>query len=81
MIRGITSQVIRTPPAKKQQVATSDGHWRFASPVIEWPEVQPFAYRVPNPTRNPPTTIRMNPLSVRSEWKLKNSVGWRPVKS
>src|SRR4026209_2245990 len=42
-IWGSKIQVIKSPPAKKQQVATSEGHWRFDIPMIEWLEVQPPA--------------------------------------
>src|SRR5687768_2446602 len=76
--QGRKTQVIRSPPARKQPVAIIDGHWRFDIPMIECPEVQPPAYRVPKPTRNPPTTTKMNPLRVRSAPKLKISAGWRP---
>ena len=38
----------------KAIVATSDGHCRLLNPMIACPLVQPPAYRVPKPTRNPP---------------------------
>ena len=45
-------------------VATKEGHCKSLSPIIACPEVHPPAYRVPNPTRNPPPTIMINPRSV-----------------
>lgn len=60
------NQVITSPPIIKQQVATNDGHCRVDKPIMECPEVQPLAYRVPNPTRNPPMIIKTNPRRVNS---------------
>jgi len=48
--------------------------------MIAWPEVQPLAYRVPKPIINPPITIKIKPLSVRSDEKLKTSTGINPEK-
>jgi hypothetical protein len=48
--------------------------------MIAWPEVQPLAYRVPNPIINPPITIKIKPLSVKSDEKLKTSTGIKPEK-
>lgn len=56
-------------------VATNDGHCKLLSPIMECPEVQPPAYLVPNPTKNPPMTSMMNPLSVNKDEKLKISGG------
>ena len=38
---------------KKPITATSDGSCKLLRPVIACPEVQPPAYRVPNPIMNP----------------------------
>lgn len=59
----------------KQIVATREGHCKLLKPIIEWPEVQPPAYLVPNPTKNPPKTIIMNPRNVNRASKLNNSEG------
>src|ERR1700704_5755524 len=61
---GNSKYVVARPPAKNPQTATSDASWRSARPAIAWPEVQPPAYAVPKPTRNPPTTIETNPRTV-----------------
>ena len=42
------------PPMKKQIVAIKLEICRLDMPIIECPEVQPSAYRVPKPTRIPP---------------------------
>ena len=47
-------------------VATNEGHCKLDKPIIECPEVQPLAQRVPKPTKNPPNTIKMKPLKVKS---------------
>ena len=44
------------------------------------PEVQPPAYEVPKPARNPPTTTAKNPDSVRSARQQNNSCGATPKK-
>ena len=66
---------IKRPPAIKQMVATSDENCRLLKPIMECPEVHPFAYRVPKPTRNPPSTSNINPLKVNKDVKLKISGG------
>ena len=43
--------------------------------MIAWPDVQPPAYRAPKPTRNPPITINMKPLTVNNDDQLKISAG------
>ncbi len=53
-----------TPPAIKLPVATNDGTWREDKPRIEWPDVHPPAYRVPNPINTPPPTASRNPRRV-----------------
>ncbi len=71
----------KSPPIKKQIVATSEGHCKFEMPIIEWPEVQPLAQRVPKPTKKPPKTMKTKPLNVKSWSNEKMSAGNRPVKS
>ena len=44
-------------------------------PMMEWPLVQPPAYRVPKPTKNPPNMIIIKPLIVKIEDQLKISLG------
>src|SRR5262249_7157600 len=61
---GSIKLAIIIPPTIKKIVATSDDHCILDNPIIEWPEVQPPAYLVPNPTRKPPATIKINPLIV-----------------
>ena len=63
------------PPAIKQIVAINDGSCRLLRPMMECPDVHPPAYRVPNPTKNPPITNRINPRKVNKEEKLKISGG------
>ena len=53
---------VNTPPTKKLIVATRLGYLRFDMPMMEWPEVQPSAYRVPKPTSSPPTNRATAPL-------------------
>ena len=43
------------PPIKKPITATRDERLNILKPMIAWPEVQPPAYRVPKPTKKPPT--------------------------
>ncbi len=56
--------VEKKPPIIKQMVATKEGHCKVDNPMMAWPEVHPPAQRVPNPTKNPPITIKNNPLMV-----------------
>ena len=58
--------VMKKPPAMKLAVATREGHCRDEMPMMEWPEVQPPAYRVPKPTRKPPRIKNSRPLSVNN---------------
>ena len=53
------------PPIKKQIVATNEGQFKLDKPIIECPEVQPLAQRVPKPTKNPPKMIKINPFKVK----------------
>src|SRR5262249_48633611 len=78
---GNNTKVVVRPPAKKPHTAKSDAGCRSARPVMAWPDVQPPAYAVPNPTRNPPTTIETKPLSVTSEDHANTSCGARPLRS
>lgn len=52
------------PPIIKLMVAISDGTCRLERPMMAWPDVQPPAYLVPKPTRNPPAIIITNPRRV-----------------
>ena len=70
-----------SPPAKNAASAMNDGTSRFATPVIPCPDVQPPAYAVPNPTRNPPPTIASSPRGVASARQENSSRGTSPVKS
>ena len=63
------------PPAIKLMVAISDGHCKLLKPMIACPLVQPPAYLVPKPTKKPPITRRMNPLSDNKPGQLKISDG------
>src|SRR4029453_16904720 len=45
------------PAPKKQADATTLGNSKFDTPKIPCPLVQPFASRVPNPMKTPPTNI------------------------
>src|SRR5215472_6185726 len=49
--------------------------------MMECPEVQPPAYLVPNPTRNPPITVKMIPLTENRAGQLNRSLGISPAKS
>jgi len=44
------------PPIKNPITATKEGFCRLLNPEMAWPEVQPPAYLVPKPTRNPAIT-------------------------
>ena len=63
------------PPVIKLKVAISDGHCKLLKPVIACPLVHPPAYLVPKPTRKPPVTRRMKPLSDNKAGQLKSSDG------
>ena len=63
------SQVMINPPVKNPITATREGNCIFAIPEIACPEVQPPAYLAPNPTRKPPTTITINPLSENKDFQ------------
>ena len=69
------------PPNIKNIVATNDGHCKLAKPIMECPEVQPLAYRVPKPTKKPPITKKKRPLSVKRLSNEKISKGMRWLKS
>ena len=71
MIHGKRTWTVANPPSMKQQVATSDGHCNVDNPMMEWPEVQPPAYLVPNPTMKPPTTKKIKPFRVNTLSMLK----------
>lgn len=49
---------------KNPITATNDGSCKLDNPEMAWPDVQPPAYRVPNPIRNPPTTKSKNPFKL-----------------
>jgi hypothetical protein len=66
---------IINPPAIKHRVAISEAGCKFERPMIECPEVQPPAYRVPNPTKNPPSTVNDKPFSVNNVCQLKTCLG------
>ena len=78
---GINKWVIAKPPTIKQQVAMRDGICKLDSPMIAWPEVQPPAYRVPNPTKKPPRIKNMKPFAVNNVSSENKSAGIRPEKS
>ena len=65
------------PPAIKHTVAINEPNCKLDNPIMEWPEVHPPAYRVPNPTKNPPITINVNPLKVNNDFQEKSSLGRR----
>lgn len=79
-MNGNTTKVIKIPPIMKQMVAIKDGHCKFDNPMMACPEVHPPAYRVPNPTKNPPKTIKKKPFRLSKSPKLNNSVGNKPLK-
>lgn len=74
-MKGNKTCVMVKPPIIKKIVATRDGHWRLAIPIMEWPEVHPPAYLVPKPTRNPPTTKKISPVRVNKFSHPKISTG------
>ena len=78
---GSNTLAIKNPPIMKKIVATRLGSCRFAIPMMEWPLVQPPAYRVPKPTRNPPPTIMIMPRSVNSDSQFISWVGTKLLKS
>jgi hypothetical protein len=69
------------PPAKKEIVATIEVYCRFDKPEIECPDVHPFAYLVPKPTKKPPKTTNINPFKLISSCQLKMSPGKKALKS
>jgi len=74
---GKMTLAIKKPPIIKQIVATREGHCRLESPMIACPLVHPPAYLVPKPTKKPPTTIMINPLSVNRFSKFISCTGTR----
>ena len=66
------------PPIKKPITAIREGNCRSESPDIACPEVQPPAYLVPKPTKNPPKTKRKIPLSEKINSGFVNSSGKKP---
>ena len=58
-IAGNTKLENSNPPAKNPMVATREPKLSNESPIIACPEVHPFPYLVPKPTRNPPPTRRI----------------------
>ena len=71
-------KVMTRPPIKKPITAMSEGNCRLDNPLIACPEVQPPAHRVPNPTRNPPTTMIKKPLMVSKPSIEKMDLGASP---
>lgn len=61
-------------------VATNEGQFKLDKPIIECPEVQPLAQRVPKPTKNPPKTIKINPFNVNISLNENISDGISPSK-
>ena len=59
--KGSKRCVMTKPPTKNPATAIKDGSCKSLSPEIAWPDVQPPAYLVPNPTRKPPPTIMTKP--------------------
>ena len=55
--------------------AISDGICKLLKPEIAWPEVQPPAYGVPNPIKNPPINKTKNPFTVNAFSKLNKASG------
>lgn len=72
---------MKSPPIKKQIVATNEGHCKLEIPIIECPDVQPLAQRVPKPTKKPPKTMKMKPLKVKRWSNEKISFGNKLLKS
>jgi len=60
---------------KNPITAMSEGNCKSDKPLMAWPDVQPPAYREPNPTMSPPKANTKNPLIERMASKLNNSVG------
>ena len=61
-------------------VAMSDGNCIVDNPIIACPDVQPPAYRVPKPTRNPPKTIMIIPFTDKRVLQLNSSGGISSLK-
>ena len=66
-MNGSNRLAIIKPPIIKLMVAINDGSCKSLKPIIECPLVQPPAYREPKPTKKPPPTNMINPLSVNSD--------------
>lgn len=63
------------PPIKKPITAIREAGCRSLKPEMAWPEVQPPAYRVPNPTKKPPKMMNIKPLRVNNDSKLNMDIG------
>jgi len=61
-------------------VAINDAGFNNDNPIIEWPDVQPFAYLVPNPIKKPPDMKNNNPLIENKLPQLNISLGSKPAK-
>ena len=59
--------------------AISEGICKSDKPLMACPDVQPPAYREPNPTSKPPIASIKNPFKVNADSKLKSSSGCAEV--
>ena len=63
------------PPIKNPITAIKEGTCRSDKPDIACPDVQPPAYRVPNPIKNPPPKNKISPRQVSRNFQLKIADG------
>src|SRR5437588_4557681 len=78
---GSRKTLAAAPAAKNEITEMSEAACRSASPEIPWPDVQPPAHDVPNPTRKPPPTIMSKPRTLRRTCQVNSCRGTSPVKS
>jgi hypothetical protein len=55
---------------KNPTTAINDGTCSIDSPVMAWPDVQPPAYLVPNPIKNPPPRNINRPFADNKKFQL-----------
>ncbi len=78
-IKGSKTKVINKPPIKKPITAIKDGNCKSDNPLIACPDVQPPAYREPNPTIKPPSAKIKKPFKVNNDSMLNSSSGCADV--
>lgn len=67
------------PPTKNPMTAIRDGSCKSDKPLMACPDVQPPAYREPNPTNKPPIARIKKPFNEKADSMLNSSSGCAEV--